>query len=87
MIQGSLFPEPHATVPDGQVVKALQDAIARTGRLSRSADLLLCGVCARYLVEELRGLGLEVVRAPARRASGSLGYPSPGGRRGGNLAG
>jgi hypothetical protein len=68
MIQGSFFPEPSATVPDEEVVEALQDAIARSGRLSRSGDLLLCGVCARYLVGELRGLGLEVVRAPARHS-------------------
>lgn len=62
MIQGSLFPEPQAAVPDEELAETLRAAIARGGRLPRSADLLLCGVCAEYLVEELRGAGLEVVR-------------------------
>jgi hypothetical protein len=42
----------------------LRAAIARAGRLPRSADLLICGLCAQYLVDELRGAGLEVVRRP-----------------------
>ncbi len=65
MVQGSLFPELQLTVPDEEVVETLRAAIARAGRLPRSADLLLCGLCAQYLVEELHGAGLEVVRARA----------------------
>jgi len=63
MIQGNLFPEPQSTVPDEEVVETLRVAIARAGRLPRSADLLLSGLCARYLVEELHNAGLDVVRA------------------------
>jgi hypothetical protein len=63
MVQGNLFPEPQLTVPDEEVVETLRAAIARAGRLPRSADLLLCGLCAQYLVEELHGAGLDVVRA------------------------
>ncbi|HEY1410536.1 MAG TPA: hypothetical protein VGF36_00265, partial [Rhodopila sp.] len=64
--QGSLFPEPPRMVPDEEVVETLRAAIARAGRLPRSADLLLCGLCAEYLAGELRGAGLQVVRrAPA----------------------
>ncbi|MCW3477460.1 hypothetical protein [Limobrevibacterium gyesilva] len=66
MIQESLFPERHPAVPDEEVVETLRAAIARSGRLPRSADMLLCGVCAQYLVEALHGAGLEVVRAPVR---------------------
>lgn len=64
MLQGSLFPEPQPTLPDEEVVEMLRAAIARAGRLPRSADMLLCGLCAQYLVEELRGAGMEVVRRP-----------------------
>ncbi|MCW3476272.1 hypothetical protein [Limobrevibacterium gyesilva] len=67
MTHGSLFPEPQPIVPDEEVVETLRAAIARGGRLPRSADMLLCGVCAEYLVEALRGAGLEVVRAPVGR--------------------
>ena len=66
MAQGSLFPEPLSTAPDDEVIEALQAALARAGRLPRSADLLLCGLCARYLLDELRGAGLDIVRTPAR---------------------
>ena len=63
MTQVNLLPEPQATVPDEEVIETLQAAIARAGRLPRSADLLLCGICAQYLLEELHGAGLRVVRA------------------------
>jgi hypothetical protein len=63
MLQGNLFPEPPSTVPDDEVVETLRAAIARAGRLPRSADLLLCGLCAQYLLEELHSAGLNVVRA------------------------
>jgi hypothetical protein len=63
MLQGNLFPEPPSTVPDDEVVETLRAAIACAGRLPRSADLLLCGLCAQYLLEELHGAGLHVARA------------------------
>ena len=63
MLQGNLFPEPPSTVPDDKVVETLRAAIVRAGRLPRSADLLLCGLCAQYLLEELHSAGLNVVRA------------------------
>jgi hypothetical protein len=65
MSQSSLFPEPQCVVPDEEVLATLRAALARSGRLPRSADLLLCGMCAQYLVDELRGAGLEVVRRPS----------------------
>ena len=60
--QRNLFPEPPATVPDDEVAAVLRGAIAAAGRLPRAADMLLCGLCAEYLVEELRGAGFDVVR-------------------------
>jgi hypothetical protein len=62
MSQGSFFPEPHSIVPDGEVIETLRTAIARAGRLPRSADLLLCSLCAEYLVTELGSAGLTIVR-------------------------
>ena len=69
MTQGNLFPEPHsAAAADEEVVETLRTAIARSGRLPRSADMLLASLCARYLVDELRSAGLKVVRRdPAGR--------------------
>ena len=66
MSHGSLFPEAHDSVPDEEVIETLRGAIARSGRLPRSADMLLCGLCAEYLVGELHGAGLTVVRRPER---------------------
>jgi hypothetical protein len=66
MIQGSLFPEPQPIILDSEVVETLRTAIARAGRLPRSADLLLCSLCAEYLVAELHNAGLTIVRASAR---------------------
>jgi hypothetical protein len=65
--QATCFLEPQPTVPDEEVIETLRAAIARAGRLPRSADLLLCGLCARYLVEEMHGAGLDVVRASTVR--------------------
>jgi hypothetical protein len=62
MSQGSLFVEPYPMVPDQEVIETLRIAIARAGRLPRSADLLLCSLCAEYLVDELQGAGLLFVR-------------------------
>ena len=66
MTHGTLFPELPSTVSDAEVVETLRAAIARAGRLPRPADMLLCGLCAEYLVDELHGAGLEVVRTPVR---------------------
>jgi hypothetical protein len=63
MIQGSLFPEPQPVIPDGEVVETLRAAIACAGRLPRAADLLLCRLCAEYLVAERHNAGLAIVRA------------------------
>lgn len=68
MSQGSLFPDPPPFVPDAEVVATLRTAIASAGRLPRSADLLLSGLCAEYLVAELRNAGLSIVRSQARDA-------------------
>ncbi len=69
MDQRSLFPDPRPQVTDDEVVAAFRIAIARGGRLPRLAELYLSTVCAEHLVDELRGAGLEVVRAaPEQRA-------------------
>ncbi len=66
MVQGSFFPVPEPIVADAEVVETLRTAIAGAGRLPRSADLLLCGLCAEYLVAELHNAGLSIVRIQAR---------------------
>jgi hypothetical protein len=50
MFQRSLFSDPPVIVPEAEVVATLRTAIAGAGRLPRSADLLLSGLCAEYLV-------------------------------------
>ena len=65
MTQGSFFPDPQPAVPDGEVVETLRMAIACAGRLPRSADLLLCNLCAEYLVAALHNAGLTIVRDSA----------------------
>jgi hypothetical protein len=65
MAQGSLFTDLQPFVPDAEVVETLRTAIAGAGRLPRSADLLLCGLCAEYLVAELHNAGLRIVRTRA----------------------
>jgi len=64
MFQQSLFPDPPVVVPEAELVATLRAAIAGAGRLPRSADLLLSGLCAEYLVAELRNAGLSIVRSP-----------------------
>jgi hypothetical protein len=64
MLQRRLFPDPRPDLTDEEVVAALRIAIERGGRLPRIADLYLNTICAEHVVEELRGLGLEVVRKP-----------------------
>jgi hypothetical protein len=68
MVQGSLFPDYPVIVPDAEVAKTLRTAIAGAGRLPRSADLLLSGLCAEFLVAELHNAGLSIVRSGARDA-------------------
>jgi len=68
MFQQSLFPEPPVIVPEAEVVATLRAAITGAGRLPRSADLLLSGLCAEYLVAELRNAGLSIVRSQASDA-------------------
>ena len=70
MTQGSLFPEPCHQIPDDEVVETLRAAIARAGRLPRSADMMLCGLCAEYLAGELRGAGLLSCAARQWAAAG-----------------
>ncbi|MGE0223916.1 MAG: hypothetical protein AB7F35_11570 [Acetobacteraceae bacterium] len=45
----------------------LRAAIARGGRLPRTAELWLSSLCAEFLVAELRNAGLDVVRRPMMR--------------------
>lgn len=67
MRQACLFPDLPQTVPDEEVVDVLRSAIARGGRLPRTAELFLSGICAEHLVAELHLADLEVVRRPAVR--------------------
>ena len=62
MPQTALFPLPSVPVSDEELAETLRLAMARSGRLPRTADLFLCGICAEYLVEELHGAGFRVVR-------------------------
>ena len=63
MEQRNLFPDPRQDATDEEVVAALRIAIARSGKLPRMADLFLNSVCAEHVLDQLRGAGLEVVRA------------------------
>lgn len=63
MIQGSLFSDLRLRVPEEAVIEILRIAMRRAGRLPRSADLFLCGLCAQYLVDELPGSRLAIMRA------------------------
>jgi hypothetical protein len=72
MVQGSLFFEPQPVVPDGEVVETLRTAIACAARLPRTADLLLCRLCAEYLVAELYNAGLAIVRSQSWVAGGMI---------------
>ena len=62
MPQAALFPLPSVPVSDEELAETLRIAMARAGRLPRTADLFLCGLCADYLVAELHGAGFRVVR-------------------------
>jgi hypothetical protein len=63
MIDGTPFPEPCPPVSGEEVAETLRTAIVHAGRLPRSADMLLCRECATYLIDELHGAGMAVVRA------------------------
>ena len=67
MEQDSLFPDLPAHLTDEETTAVLHAAIARGIRWSRAADLYLSGICANYLVHELRLAGLAVVKIPAPR--------------------
>jgi hypothetical protein len=58
-----LFDPPHHEVPDDELTAVIQALIAQSGRLPRSAELYLDGMCAAHLVEGLRAAGLQVVRS------------------------
>jgi len=60
-----LFDPPHHEVPDEELTAVIRELIAQAGRLPRSAELYLSGMCAVHLVQGLRAAGLQVVR-PAR---------------------
>jgi len=57
-----LFDPPHHELSDAEIADILRQSIVNAGRLPRSADVFLAGVCADHLVEGLRAAGLLVVR-------------------------
>lgn len=63
-------PRLYETLSDEEIAAVLRQAIVRGGRLPRSADLYLAGVCAEHLVDELRTAGLDVVRRPVTASRG-----------------
>ena len=67
MEQNSFFPDERQSVTDEEVVEVLRTAIARSGRLSRMADLVLSSICAEHLVDELHLADFDVVRRPSPR--------------------
>ena len=67
MEQPDLFPDPRPTATNEEVVSVLRGATMRGSGLPRSADLLLSGLCAEHLVDQMRSAGLEVVRRPMVR--------------------
>jgi hypothetical protein len=67
MEQDSLFPGLPSPLTDKEIATVLWAAIGRCIRRSREADLYLAGIWARHLANELRLVGLVVVRPPAQR--------------------
>lgn len=61
-----LFDPFHDEVPDEELAALLPELIAQAGRLPRSTDVYLAGLCAEHLVEGLRDAGLHVIRAAGR---------------------
>ena len=57
-----LFGQPQDELTDEEIADILRQLIASAGRLPRSADVFLAGICAEHLVDGLRAAGLLVVR-------------------------
>jgi hypothetical protein len=59
-----LFQPPHEELSDADIMAVLCEAMAMAGagRLPRSADVYLAGICAEHLVDRLRAAGLQVIR-------------------------
>ena len=57
-----LFQPPHEELSDADIVAVLCEAMSGAGRLPRSADVYLAGICAEHLVDRLRAAGLQVIR-------------------------
>jgi hypothetical protein len=58
-----LFQPPHQELSDDEIAEVLRHTITGAGRLPRSADVFLAGICAEHLVNGLKAAGLRVVRA------------------------
>ncbi len=58
-----LFQPPNEELSDEEIAEVLRQTIAGAGRLPRTADVFLAGICAQHLVEGLRAAGLIVARA------------------------
>jgi len=58
-----LFQPPYEELSDEEIAEVLRRTIAEAGRLPRTADVFLAGICAQHLVEGLRAAGLIVARA------------------------
>ena len=56
-----LFQPPQKKLTDEEIAAVLRQSMAGAGRLSRSADVFLAGVCAEHLVDGLRAAGLLVI--------------------------
>jgi hypothetical protein len=57
-----LFDPPLEELSEEEIAAILRQAIQGAGRLPRSADVYLAGICAEHLVEGLRAAGVLVVR-------------------------
>ena len=57
-----LFQPPQEELTDEEIAAVLRQSIAWGGRLSRSTDVFLAGICAEHLVDGLRQAGLIVAR-------------------------
>ncbi len=60
-----LFDLPLCELSDDEIAGILRLSMMTAGRLARSADLFLAGLCAEHLVEALRAAGVQVVRSVA----------------------
>jgi hypothetical protein len=62
MQQGHLFLVGYSPLSDGEIEQVLARAVASSGRLPRCAEAVLLELTAAHLVNELRLMGLEIVR-------------------------